>query len=99
MAVSELGQHVRIDGWLVRIDAGRWHWQSSLRRDDSGGGACELVYACAITRLQADHAQRCCSGRDARPRVPATKMPARLASSPSHCCGETGTSNSAASSR
>lgn len=28
------GQHVRIDGWLVRIDAadGRWHWRSSLSR-------------------------------------------------------------------
>ena len=51
LASIEAGQRVRIDGWLVRIDAGRWHWQSSLRRDDSGGGACELVYACAITRL------------------------------------------------
>jgi hypothetical protein len=41
---------VRIDGWLVRIDADDgWHWTSSLRRDDSGGGACELVYVCDIT--------------------------------------------------
>ena len=40
------------EGYLqVKIDAddGRWHWQSSLRRDDSGNGACELVYACAIS--------------------------------------------------
>lgn len=45
------GDNVRIDGWLVRIDGDAgWHWQSSLRRDDSGGGACELVYACNITR-------------------------------------------------
>ncbi len=45
------GDNVRIDGWLVRIDGDEgWHWQSSLRRDDSGGGACELVYACSITR-------------------------------------------------
>ena len=45
------GQHLRIDGWLVQIDAGdgRWHWRSSLTREDSGNGACELVYACAIT--------------------------------------------------
>ncbi len=43
------GQRVRINGWLVRIDTGDgWHWKSSLRRDDSGGGACELVYACEI---------------------------------------------------
>ena len=44
------GQRVRINGWLVRIDADDgWHWKSSLRRDDSGGGACELVYVCEIT--------------------------------------------------
>ena len=42
---------VRIDGWLVQVDADDgWRWRSSLRRDDSGGGACELVYVCAITR-------------------------------------------------
>ena len=49
----EAGQRLRIDGWLVRIDAddGRWHWRCSLSRDDSGDGACELVYACALTTL------------------------------------------------
>jgi hypothetical protein len=42
---------VRIDGWLVQADApDGWHWRSSLTRDDSGGGACELVYVCAISR-------------------------------------------------
>ncbi|MFZ5605706.1 MAG: hypothetical protein ACOY4A_00510 [Pseudomonadota bacterium] len=45
------GQHVRLDGWLVRIDDHGWHWASSLRRDDTGRGACELVYTCAITPL------------------------------------------------
>jgi hypothetical protein len=51
LARIEAGQRVRIDGWLIRIDGGNWHWRSSLTRDDSGGGACELVYACAVTRL------------------------------------------------
>lgn len=42
---------VRIHGWLLRIDRdGGWHWQSSLTRDDSGGGACELVLVCAVER-------------------------------------------------
>ena len=42
---------VRIDGWLVQVDADDgWRWRSSLTRDDSGGGACELVYLCADTR-------------------------------------------------
>lgn len=46
----EAGQNIRIDGWLIRLDTHTgWHWVSSLRRDDSGGGACELVYACAVT--------------------------------------------------
>ena len=45
------GDRVRIDGWLVlatTLDGFRW--ESSLRRDDTGNGACEIVYACAITR-------------------------------------------------
>ena len=45
------GDRVRIDGWLVEAQAADgWHWRSSLRRDDTGQGACELVYVCAITR-------------------------------------------------
>lgn len=41
---------VRIDGWLVEADApDGWRWRSSLTREDSGGGACEVVYVCAIT--------------------------------------------------
>lgn len=40
---------VRIDGWLVQVDApDGWRWRSSLSRDDTGNGACELVYVCAI---------------------------------------------------
>lgn len=45
-------QTIQVDGWLVRIDdANGWRWVRSLRRDDSGNGACELVYACRITVL------------------------------------------------
>jgi len=47
----ERGDRVRVDGWLVQVDAERWRWRSSLTRDDSGGGACELVLVCAITPL------------------------------------------------
>jgi len=40
---------VRIDGWLVQADApDGWRWRSSTSRDDTGSGACELVYVCAI---------------------------------------------------
>ena len=44
------GDRVRIDGWLVQVDADDgWRWRSSLTREDSGGGACEVVYVCAVT--------------------------------------------------
>jgi hypothetical protein len=39
------GQVVHIEGFLV--DASRtdgWHWNTSMTRDDTGAGACELVY-------------------------------------------------------
>lgn len=43
------GERVRIDGWLVQVDApDGWHWRSSLTRGDTGAGACEVVYVCAI---------------------------------------------------
>ena len=42
---------IRLRGWLVRIDGDSgWHWQSSLSRDDSGSGACELVLVCSIEK-------------------------------------------------
>ncbi|MCX7042624.1 MAG: hypothetical protein NT117_08085 [Gammaproteobacteria bacterium] len=44
------GDVVRIHGWLVHIDeASGWHWRSSLSREDSGAGACELVLVCSIS--------------------------------------------------
>lgn len=47
----EPGQRVRIDGWLVEAHGNDgWRWRSSLTREDSGGGACELVYVCSISR-------------------------------------------------
>lgn len=44
------GQTVQLQGWLVearRSDG--WFWRSSLTREDSGDGACELIYVCALT--------------------------------------------------
>lgn len=40
-----VGQIVRLRGQLVRADAqDGWHWVSSLSRDDTGAGACELFW-------------------------------------------------------
>lgn len=39
------GDLVRFRGYLVRAEAqDGWTWTSSLTRDDTGGGACELIY-------------------------------------------------------
>jgi hypothetical protein len=47
------GDRVRMDGWLVEADApDGWTWRSSLTRDDSGDGACEVVYACSLSSMQ-----------------------------------------------
>lgn len=45
-------ERIRIDGWLVEAKAGDgWRWRSSTSRADTGGGACEVVYVCSVTRL------------------------------------------------
>jgi hypothetical protein len=39
------GQVVHIVGFLVDASrTGGWHWNTSMTRDDTGAGACELVY-------------------------------------------------------
>ena len=46
------GDVVRIDGQLVEVRRqDGWHWRSSLTREDSGAGACELVYVRSIQVL------------------------------------------------
>lgn len=40
-----VGQVIELKGYLVEAKrSDGWHWRSSLTREDSGGGACELMY-------------------------------------------------------
>lgn len=40
---------VEFSGYLIEIRGENgWHWRSSTSRDDSGGGACELVWVEAV---------------------------------------------------
>jgi len=49
LASVDAGDMVSVNGWLIRIDRDNgWHWQSSLTREDSGSGACEVVFVCSI---------------------------------------------------
>ncbi|HVO74649.1 MAG TPA: hypothetical protein VMT35_11545 [Ignavibacteriaceae bacterium] len=39
------GSLIEMTGYLIEIKGEKgWHWKSSLSRDDTGGGACELVW-------------------------------------------------------
>lgn len=39
------GQHVNISGWLVDVTGpGNFSWRTSMSREDTGAGACEIVY-------------------------------------------------------
>jgi hypothetical protein len=52
LASVDKDDNVRIEGWLVEARApDGWRWRSSTSREDTGGGACEVVYVCQITRL------------------------------------------------
>ncbi len=43
------GQQVTVRGWLVDIEGpGGWRWNTSLTRDDSGKGGCEVVLVADI---------------------------------------------------
>ena len=44
------GQVVKFSGYLIEAKASDgWHWKSSLSREDTGNGACELVFVKALT--------------------------------------------------
>jgi len=39
------GSLIKMKGYLVEVTtADGWHWRSSLKRDDTGGGSCELFW-------------------------------------------------------
>lgn len=49
-----VGEIVRIRGLLVDVsDESGWSWSTSLTRDDTGAGACEIVYVEAISLVSA----------------------------------------------
>lgn len=44
--------HVRLHGWLVQAKHGNgWLINSSLTRDDTGVGACEVIWVCSVEVL------------------------------------------------
>lgn len=46
------GDHVRLTGYLVRVEAtSGWRWVSSRTRNDTGSGACEVIYVTNVEWL------------------------------------------------
>ncbi len=46
------GDVVELSGYLVNISkADGWHWNTSTIREDSGGGACELMWVESVNRF------------------------------------------------
>ena len=49
------GSLIEMKGYLVELTADDgWHWRSSLRRDDTAGGSCELFWVEELTILDAE---------------------------------------------
>jgi len=46
------GQLVQLSGFLVNVDASDgWRWRTSTTRNDTGNGACEIVYVEQVSFL------------------------------------------------
>lgn len=43
------GSIVTMDGYLVRVTDGNWRWGTSLSRNDTGDGACEVMWVESLT--------------------------------------------------
>ena len=50
------GDHIRLIGYLVNVDGSKpdgstFTWHTSTTREDTGGGACEVIYVTSVTWL------------------------------------------------
>ncbi len=50
IAKARKGQIISLKGYLIEVTGQNgWHWRSSLTRNDSGDGSCELIWVEAFT--------------------------------------------------
>ena len=48
-----MGEIIYLKGYLVEVNKGNnWHWKSSLSRNDTGNGACEVVWVNKLLRIK-----------------------------------------------
>lgn len=48
------GEIVELSGYLVDVRGSNWSWNSSRTRDDTGDGACEIIWVEAFEVVQTD---------------------------------------------
>jgi len=46
------GDHIKLGGYLVKVNFPNGSWTSSLTRTDSGNGACEIIYVTDVEQLE-----------------------------------------------
>jgi hypothetical protein len=52
LSAIKVGQLIKIEGYLVQVNAtDGYYWKSSLSREDTGAGACELVFVTKVAQL------------------------------------------------
>ena len=48
-----VGEIIYLKGYLVSVSKNNgWHWKSSLSRNDTGNGACEVVWVEKLLRIK-----------------------------------------------
>lgn len=52
MKKANKGNVIKLEGYLVKATQGNWQWTSSLTRNDTGNGACELIFVKHFEVLQ-----------------------------------------------
>jgi hypothetical protein len=46
------GELIEIKGYLVNVKDKNWFWNTSLTREDTGDGACEIIYVQSVEKLE-----------------------------------------------
>ncbi|MEM0967540.1 MAG: hypothetical protein AAGJ81_15435 [Verrucomicrobiota bacterium] len=72
---ANVGDYVSLQGSLVQAFGGGGGWSSSLSRDDSGDGACEVLYVTKATFFQPGSSQPAPRNRVAQVNSPRIEIP------------------------
>jgi hypothetical protein len=52
LSLIKRNDYIRIEGYLVNVSTNNWYTKSSTTRNDTGDGACEIIYVTNIIWLE-----------------------------------------------